>query len=114
MPMNRIIKFRAWSDKDKKMYVPKLHEFEDMNVCIDNLASDQVTLMQFTGLLDRRGADIYEGDIVQGSWGFVDKIVYDTDFLQFRFDNGRSLDYYGIHKLEVKGNIYENPELLEK
>ena len=76
--------------------------------------------MQFTGLYDKKGKEIYEGDVV--SWG-----VYKDDKDIVRFNEGRFLlrDYYvsyqdnpndaygeGINRLEVIGNIYENPELL--
>ena len=72
--------------------------------------------MQSTGLKDKNGTEIYEGDIV--------KNIYDEIYVVKWFDAGFHLeekynggfDYFELHfgdNKEVIGNIYENPELLE-
>jgi uncharacterized phage protein (TIGR01671 family) len=62
-------------------------------------------LMQFTGLLDKNGKKIFEGDIWQWIGGLREEIKWDEDMCCFNIDKS-SLG-------EVIGNIYENPELLK-
>ena len=69
------------------------------------------TVGQYTGLLDKNGKKIYEGDILQSDKGFVGK-VYFEDAQWFG-----AKDYLGYaveHGVEVIGNIYENSELLKE
>ena len=75
------------------------------------------TVGQFTGLTDKNGNKIFEGDIVQGAWETSFAVYYDSDYLQFRAkvkDNyTREIDYYGnSNYIEIIGNIHDNPELL--
>ncbi|EPF4505863.1 YopX family protein [Enterococcus faecalis] len=131
-----IPKFRAYSVEENIMYYPD----EDKNVewTIDddtgfiapliNLENgmwgmiDKYVLMQSTGLKDKNGVEIFEGDLVEhddninGTWETFEacEIVYDVDYAQFCFKNDASnfLSYY--RNLCIIGNIHENPELLEK
>ena len=76
--------------------------------------------MQFTGLLDKNGKEIYEGDIIRYETLHYDPSEGDSpcSFSQveyrgssFVFDEGL-LDDWGADDIEVIGNIYENSELL--
>ena len=75
------------------------------------------TIGEYTGLIDKNGVKIFEGDIVKGSWGTIFAIFYDEALLQFRarpcLGIERDIAYYQGHNgLEVVGNIYDNSELL--
>lgn len=119
--MKQEIKFRAWNKKDKVMvdvaamnFGPSglwslIEDADDAELQLE----DNYELMQYTGLKDKNGREIYEGDIVKNEYGKVMDIQYDPRSAAFGVG-----DYYfgtiGSGKiLEVIGNIFENPELLE-
>lgn len=74
--------------------------------------------IQFTGLLDKNGKEIYEGDIVlwQNSDGekVKDKVVFYEGAFRMRNMSFTLYDYTDSNIFEVIGNIYNNPELLEQ
>ena len=80
------------------------------------------TIGQYTGLKDKNGVEICEGDIVETVYNvevFVGVVVYDLSEVDFKVTDGkekygRNFQYLaGNDENEVIGNIYENPELLE-
>ena len=128
-----IPKFRVW-DKDHEYM-----EYTDKNLIVsfgDNGNVDATDLsniystcngmqnfelMQSTGLKDKNGTEIYEGDIIQHSKKPNPCFSYPFKVIQartgeWRLDNfrcGTVLAFSNQDELEVIGNIYENPELLE-
>lgn len=84
------------------------------------LATPQdVTLMQFTGLIDKNGREIYEGDIVKlDSWEGVQQIAFVEGAFCLTDAKGNFVgDIHYVHHADhnqasIIGNIYENPELL--
>jgi len=99
----RTIKFRYW-DGDV-MFIPlKIMNPVTVPDCEDGI------LMQFTGLLDKNGKEIYEGDIVKSEG--VDKVFIENvpDLLKLGHLLGEHI--FVPDTVEIIGNIYENPELL--
>lgn len=122
-----IPKFRAWLKNDKEMIdVDEIHWFDgELDIIGDYITfvrkADEIELMQSTGLKDKNGKEIFEGDIVDykgreavvkwhGSYAsFIYRFV---DGLKERFSEWDPL-FLACYNFEVIGNIYENPELLE-
>lgn len=99
----REFKFRAWFKRYKLMC--PWEEFKDTLDFYSITTSKKYDVMQFTGLHDRNGKEIYEGDIYRFYSSTYEEIV--TCPIEWMFDP-TMLDCNG----EVIGNIYENPELI--
>lgn len=123
----REIKFRAWDNFFKQMYY---FDFENnIEVRSGHLwivheegaissKSPSIKIMQYTGLKDRNDKEIYVGDLVAvadyANWEGLYKIIWDEINLMYMLE-----DAYGdkekmceFEHYLIKGNIYENPELL--
>ena len=114
------LKFRAWDKKQKIMVddfcIGRSGEIFNVAVCSYGCGDgifkiEGLEVMQYTGLQDKSGKEIYEGDIVniESSKNHVSK--WEVKFEEGAF-NIANLMHFGM-KTEVIGNIYENPELLK-
>lgn len=108
---NREIKFRAWMGE--YMVVFELADLDDMwvNISIGHDITD-VPLMQFTGLLDKAGKEIYEGDIVQCE-DIVAVVIWNSGDASYYLDTGEKALVMGLcgHSTII-GNLYETPNLI--
>lgn len=126
----REIKFRAWDKERKELLRVTLMDFPEWWVSCDqtygqapssdygernsfrNEDTDRHILMQYTGLKDKNGKEIYEGDMVANTNKENFAVVWDE--LGWAIDNDKH-HYTGWvpERTEIIGNIYENPELLD-
>lgn len=121
MQAGREIKFRAWDKEDENMT-----SWESINLDFEYsleqfLEMDRFVMMQFTGLRDKNGKEIYEGDILgktSETSGLSYRYTVEWDSENARFmARGKHFQELVSDSLErgckVIGNIYESPELLE-
>ena len=124
--MNREIKFRAWDTENQEMIKPftllDFHGFDDGSVGIHDMTvnggrelNEELIFLQYTGLKDKNGKEIYEGDIIEDQTGNRWEIYFDMG--QFLLKNkillNSPISLYAEPITEVIGNIYENSELFK-
>lgn len=131
-----IPRFRAWNKATKEMYEADdiiAINFEDKSICVQTIYFEQglpdsrdldyydfddIVLMQSTGLRDKNERDIFEGDIIDSTDGFL------TGVIEFRVSLGMFIsdlvEYNNFERLcnvassrKIIGNIWEHPELAE-
>ena len=117
--MNRVIKFRAWDCDNEVMSLTGLNfnNLTDLRDQLDSFESyfgesyfetNPEYLMQFTGLKDKNGVDVFEGDILIIGDNIDTIEVKDVT----RLNHIREYTDRSIY-IEVIGNIHQNPELIE-
>lgn len=123
--MRREIKFRAWVPKSEEFIIHEAYMAIQGTPDIETLQSfmhhysDEKNLMQFTGLLDKNGKEIYEGDVVSNHAAKWEIIFHTGCFCgkilseRLRVDHDIHIVARAIKEIEVIGNIYENPELIK-
>lgn len=131
-----IPKFRAWDTTNKEMFKDTFAITESGQVVVveqssvfvspDYVFVDNLVIMQSTGLFDKNGREIFEGDIITNGIDIVDVRNHETlgfytlvNGREVFFGHGTSIEEFeedieGFTEIaEVLGNIYENKELLD-
>ena len=120
----REVKFRAW-DKIKNEMIPWSIEFFSDYSAVTGYGDEfpqgdgDIILMQYTGLKDKNGIEIYEGDILRVTYDdpedkddIISVTYTETESEVYNYEYvGWTFPVDGV-ELEVIGNMYENPELL--
>jgi len=109
----RDIKFRAWNLEHSKMF--------DWNYIVEacwlafdlSEGNNDEVIMQFTGLLDKNGKEIYENDVIET---VIDGefVIYQVCFDVDRDFNGWNVTPQDAEYADILGNVFENPDLLEQ
>ncbi len=112
----RELKFRIWSEKEKKMFIVK-NTFAIYDYTEKYFESAQI--MQYTGLKDKCGKEIYEGDILDFEINnrqyrvFFNKCSFKIQRTDHLNRNLYLLEDYPTWDMKVVGNIFENPDLVK-
>ena len=113
----REIKFRVWDKLNKEMINVESINFQERRVYKNDVSYrnfNDTELMEYTGLKDMKGKEIYEGDILFETFREeYFKVVFENGSFRAEVDE-YSLDLEDYANIcEIVGNIYENPELME-
>jgi len=137
--MKREIKFKIWDKITKRWLNANEYARIRINPIQDKYGNgfnlydsfnlvDDIEIVEYTGLKDKNGKEIYEGDIVKVPAGWGDGLLYNSFIGEIQYDAPNFYVNQGINinktgkwsnqeykweEIEIIGNIYENPELLE-
>lgn len=115
-------KFRAWDKELQTMLDISLMDFKNGILVgehwkfgeTNSMSFDEIELMESTGLKDKNGKEVFEGDVVKcnGLLGTIEsfKAMWICSFV--KYNNYQKVGFFA-QEIEVVGNIYENSELLE-
>ncbi len=129
----REIKFRAWATEGGNMYYDVCWDMQGGIIAKTKFGEELIggkeddgtmqycILMQYTGLKDKNGKEIYEGDIIREThssahiprW-FVGVVEWCDGVGAWSWEHGEDWGMIYSHGVEVIGNIYENPDLLKE
>lgn len=108
--MKREIKFRAWAVEEGRFVqdfiLDRIGNYYQTDKSEFWGYEDSLVIQQFTGLKDKNGKEIYDGDIVI--------LPNETPWAVMWVQTGWNLNALYLNKFEIIGNIYESPEILTK
>jgi uncharacterized phage protein (TIGR01671 family) len=123
--MNRKIKFRVWDhqenifEHDSSFWI---YQSGELDHDFKNAKREDYTVQQFTGLKDKNGKEVYEGDVIRVTYKmdelgdtetYVSAVVFEDGAFGDKFDCFFSYSFVPSFEMEILGNIFENPELLK-
>ena len=131
--MSREIKFRAWLKEDKRMVNVETMDFTDKSIqylkrceiinayILRRESFDDVELMQFTGVNDKNGKEIYENDLISCNKYKNIVVFFENGCFKIKYPKSDTTNtictldtFLEKYKCKISGNIYENKNLLEE
>ena len=111
--LNKTVTFATYTDGEEVDNLEK-YSFDENNI----LYKKDLKIMQYTRLKDKKGKEIYEGDIVT-LHNSKYKVIFNTEGARFVLRNDEfeleiPFTNHNNERIEIVGNIYENPELLKE
>jgi len=107
-------KFRAWDGEKMVSDIPAAGQ-AFVNKALKTY-SEAWEVMQSTGMSDKNGKEIFEGDFLRTGHREYGKVIYTVNIVKFEpCSDDEAIGYFiGYQRWEIIGNIHENPELAEK
>ena len=106
--MQRAIKFRVWDSMYLNWKNPEDYTYTEL------FLDHKYIMQQFTGMVDKDGKEIYEGDIIRGLMDFGPAGFHERSaIVQWDIEKGYQWNYWKLFSIKIEGNMFENPELLE-
>lgn len=118
--MNRELKFRVWSKKENKWILEPRLNLALLNFPYQfSIADFDNVICQYTGVSDKNGEEIYEGDLLifdrEGQRDYPYTVIYSYGKFELKCPDMKMNIDIGYHREMIKiGNVFENSELLEK
>ena len=106
--MEREIKFRVWDSVYLNWKNPEDYTYTEL------FLDDKYIVQQYTGMVDKDGKEIYEGDIIRGLMDFGPAGFHERSaIVHWDIEKGYQWNYWKLFSIKIEGNMFENPELLE-
>lgn len=110
---SRLFKFRAWDEENKQFWKQFFVSSLWSSAYYSDVRKDWI-INEFSGLCDKDGGEIYEGDLIENIDGIVYNVIFKDGCFATTYNgiNFIELKCFYTHQIKIVGNVYENKELI--